>query len=57
VGGRRRRRGPAHAELDPVLLELELGDVLLLEDPEDLLEIRDVHSRSLGAWDARMSKT
>jgi len=51
-GGRRpgacRRGSSADAQLHAVLLELELRDVLCLEDPEDLLEVRDVHTLSLG---------
>jgi hypothetical protein len=57
VRGERGGAGPpAHAELDAVLLQLELRDVLLFEDPEDLLEVRDVHTRSLRRRIARISK-
>jgi len=51
------RSAAAHAQLDAVLLELELGDVLLLEDPEDLLEVRQVHAPSLGLPSVRLEET
>ena len=38
----------AHAQLHSTLLHLELGDVPLLEDLEDLLEVQQVHASSLG---------
>jgi len=57
VWGERGGAGPpAHAELDAVLLQLELRDVLLLEDPKNLLEVRDVHTLSLRRRFARISK-
>ena len=48
-------RRAADAQLHPVLLELELGDVLLLEDPKDLLEVGDVHAHSLDGEVGRIS--